>query len=186
MKTSIYFIDGLLKKNRNISFIQPINKNLIWLGDIIQDSQRDDKLDIFFDINLISSILNELKSRFKNIIVIDDKDNEYIFSNWLNIQSSMEELEREPPKSIKCYSESELELLIISEPWAYAGGPFPYHDSFSYSFFSINENLKILDIINILDPDLFMIDDLTNEAIKSELNNKSFLKNLLKKINPYH
>ena len=46
---------------------------------------------------------------------------------------------REPPQLILARDQGKIVLCISTEDWARLGGPWPYHDSYTYSIFSKEE-----------------------------------------------
>jgi hypothetical protein len=109
---------------------------------VIQETYRADKVDMHFDDALWLCLL-EFAVRFApgaRVKIVGEGDGketaiEEFLSGWKTSE------DREPPACILVREHESLALCVATEYWKQVGGPWPYHDSYTYSAFS-NEDLS--------------------------------------------
>jgi len=118
---------------------------------VIQDTYRPDSVDMYFDQPLWLCLL-EFATQFGHglqVGIVDrrkraprepERADEVPPEAFLAAWRALDDADRYPPACIVVRDRENLVLYISTEYWNRAGGPMPYHDSYTYSIFS-NEDL---------------------------------------------
>ncbi len=106
---------------------------------VIQDTYRPDKVYIYFDENLLMSIIDFLKGFYNaQDFQIEQRQGvakvqlEVFLSDWNKLNSD----DRNPPETIYVRKEQKIVACVATQYWKCCGGPRPYHDSYTYQLFS--------------------------------------------------
>ncbi|HEV3343190.1 MAG TPA: alpha/beta fold hydrolase [Pirellulales bacterium] len=110
---------------------------------VVLSSYRPDKEDMFFDAELFVLIADALLQAIPH----DSLDIEFgvgaphlkSLTELTELYASQNEIDHEPPNSMKAFFGDRLVAVEETEPWAAVGGPAPYHDSFTMSFYTAEE-----------------------------------------------
>lgn len=108
---------------------------------VVQHTYCSDSVDMYFDQRLWERILEfalNFGKNYKVCIVQREGKSEIQPDVALSVLREAKEIEREPPEFVLVRDQQELVLCIATEYWVHVGGPAPYHDSYTYSFFSKN------------------------------------------------
>jgi hypothetical protein len=133
-KTQIDFATGFNK-------VSPVPKAVRVAGldcrlAVIQHTNRSDKVDMYFDEPLWRRLI-EFAVQFRanmNIHVAEREGSPEVELNAF--LAAWKSSESKPPGLIFVRDGQQLVLCIATEYWAYFGGPWPYHDSYTYSLYS--------------------------------------------------
>lgn len=102
---------------------------------VIQETYRRDKVDIYFDEALWCRLLEFARGTAPGArvgIVACDHAKEMDADDFLAANASIEH----PPASLLVRANGTLLLYIETEYWTCVGGPWPYHDSYTYAIWS--------------------------------------------------
>jgi hypothetical protein len=142
-KTKIDFKDGFDQFCKIPSVIKELSFDHRFA--VIQQTYRCDLPDIYFD-HLLWEIILEFALQFGQTVdvrivahegVPEVKSEEFVASF-----DKLGGMDREPPEFIIVREKGEIVLCIATEYWAHIGGPSPYHDSYTYSFYSSTDISK--------------------------------------------
>jgi hypothetical protein len=103
---------------------------------VIQETYRPDSPDMYFDEALWLRLLDFARAFCPGAEVLVGKEAqtpEAFLQDWRASD------ERDPADSIEVRNQGELVLFVATEFWTNVGGPAPYADSYTYSFFSKDE-----------------------------------------------
>jgi hypothetical protein len=107
---------------------------------VIQETYRPDKDGMYFDEALWRRLLEFARGIAPGArvgIVASDRAKEMDADDFLAANASIEA----PPACLLVRANGTLLLCIETEYWAQVGGPWPYHDSYTYAIWS-NENVS--------------------------------------------
>ena len=107
---------------------------------VVLDSYRPDRVDLYFDTELFlatsDAILQALLPDSLEIVRSATQPSleslDALGREWL----AAPEVEREPPELLRALRSGSVVCLAVPELWAQVGGPQPYHDSYTMSFFA--------------------------------------------------
>jgi hypothetical protein len=109
---------------------------------VVLSSYRPDKDGMFFDADLFVRLADAiLKVIPHDSLVIETGDLPRLqsLSDQAKQYASPDEIDREPPDRIKVFCDGRLVAIEETEPWVAMGGPAPYHDSFTMSFYTADD-----------------------------------------------
>ena len=134
-KTSIRFVAGIEPRQRPPAAVK--TAGLRHRFAVIQDTYRPDKASqaAYFDEALWRRLLafaRETAPDAQVRIVACDRAKEMDAADFLATSASIEE----PPALLFVRANGTLVLCIETEYWTQVGGPWPYHDSYSYAMWS--------------------------------------------------
>ncbi|MDX2111140.1 MAG: hypothetical protein SFY80_12965 [Verrucomicrobiota bacterium] len=107
---------------------------------VIQDTYREDSVDSFYDVDLKQALLQFVKAYYEHADI-------RVVTQW-NTKCMYQEITLEDYVSHYPQDDGELlatlyvrdgsrvELCMEVQSWIMVGGPYPYHDSYTYSFHS--------------------------------------------------
>ena len=137
VKTDVAFMDGFDDVRDWPIFAEAAD--LYCRFAVIQETYRADCVDMYFDEQLWLSILGFAKKLDAAISIgisyegTGETGLDQFLSEWEGIPKE----DREPPPFIFAgKGEAEVSLIVETEYWTRVGGPTPYHDSYTYSFYS--------------------------------------------------
>jgi hypothetical protein len=105
---------------------------------VIQDSAVEGCSDWYFDKLLWRCLVRYVVGQGGQVTVLNqwrDKD-EVPIDEFLEAWDQIDPQDQEPPWVLLVRIEGRLTLSMVTEYWCLAGGPDPYHDSYTYSLFS--------------------------------------------------
>jgi hypothetical protein len=165
-KTDITFVDGF----DDWYTVPPAVKSagLSHRFAVIQDTYRSDSVGMYFDEalwrRLIDFALHFSPGSYLTAIVGERAFDWISFiSDWENSTAS----NREPPAYVQVFADGKFVLCMATEYWTRVGGPMPYHDSYTYSFFSAEDlSRRIMQHLReAIDADAW---NLASQAIRAE------------------
>lgn len=118
-------------------------KNLKRKFSLILETYNPEVGDMYFDFKMFNCLLNLISRNFSfdKINFIQDKINEFVFHDLNSFFEELRnkfylEIENEVPFSQIIFAEKESPtLIVIPEFYSSIGGPYPYHDSITFTFF---------------------------------------------------
>lgn len=127
-----------------------VPRNMLWIGDIVQDSYRRDKVDMYFDLDFFEFWISKLLA-FKELGVprlYVDNEIYLTLEEFVAGCRRMPEVDREPPIKVDFEVGNVMRFCAMTEFWTMVGGPMPYHDSYTYSLFSRRiEDRRFLEVL---------------------------------------
>jgi len=110
---------------------------------IVLDTYRRSKVDMFFDIELFLHIVPRLCETIgfdsAEIVMPDNGIRFHIFEDYAQHFSERGEVDWEPPEQIELIQKKQLVGFVETEYWTLHGGPSPYHDSYTFSFYTAED-----------------------------------------------
>lgn len=110
---------------------------------VVLSSYRPEKDGMFFDAELFVLIADALLQSIPHDsleIELDERSPHFkSLTELTELYSSQDELDHEPPNSMKALLGKRLVAVEATEPWMAVGGPDPYHDSFTMSFYTVED-----------------------------------------------
>ncbi len=106
---------------------------------VVLDTYRRDKVDMYFDADLFLRLVPALCQAigYDGVdIRLTDGSRFTSFGDVARHYTGLEELEREPPERIQLSRRGQLAGMVDTEFWTMVGGPSPYHDSYTLSFYT--------------------------------------------------
>src|SRR5262245_51484501 len=136
VKTEVSFVDGFDDVRCQPDYAKSAGLNHRFA--IIQETYRPDCVDEYFDEPLWLSLLEFAKriSTDVQIGVTRNSSKKVALEDFLAGFVKLPSEERDPPPFIFGGEEGVLRITIETEYWNKAGGPMPYHDSYTYSIYS--------------------------------------------------
>lgn len=135
--TKVRFVS--ITDGRRVPFSHNPPDGLIWIGDIIQETYRKDKDDMFFDLNFMLLWIEVIQTTTESICVKVSEDEDdgawEDLSLWLQKCTTLGDSDRSPPAHVYFLDHDQILLKVVTEFWILAGGPMPYHDSYTYVFY---------------------------------------------------
>jgi hypothetical protein len=122
---------------------------------IVQSTYRPDSVDMYFDENLWEKLIGFAQALDPSalISVIEEGNSHEINLNaFMSQWSSSTDPYPDPPPFVIVRDRRGIALLIATEYWTRVGGPPPYADSYTYSFYS-RENIEQRAVSFLLDGD---------------------------------
>jgi hypothetical protein len=106
---------------------------------VVLDTYRRDKEDMYFDtglfLHLVPTLCQAIGYDYVAIRMIEGGRFQS-FDDLARQYSGIEELEKEPPARIDLHRSGQLVGAVETELWTMVGGPSPYHDSYTLSFYT--------------------------------------------------
>jgi hypothetical protein len=106
---------------------------------VVFDSHRPDQADMFFDCELAVAVLSEILEQIPHdTMVLTPSEGAAALpsiSAWETHYWSTPESDREPFHSMQLLEAGRPVCYVELEPWVQVGGPSPYHDSWTFSFY---------------------------------------------------
>jgi hypothetical protein len=108
---------------------------------VVLSSYRPEKDGMFFDADLFVRLADAILK----VIPHDSLDIDLGSPHFKSLAELAElyvrqnEIDHEPPNSMKAFLSDRLVAVEETEPWMAVGGPAPYHDSFTMSFYTAEE-----------------------------------------------
>jgi hypothetical protein len=119
---------------------EPARLGLVRRVAFVLDSYRSDKVDMYFDARLYAALVESVREVLRadrlSAALSPGAEVELGVGELIRWLEQLPELEREPLPLITVEREGIPVALIMSEPWARAGGPEPYHDSYTVPVFT--------------------------------------------------
>ena len=110
---------------------------------VVLSSYRPDQDEMFFDadlfVRLADAILNVIPHDSLIIELGDGLPCLQSLQELAEQYTGQEESDREPPNSMKAFVGDRMIAVEETEPWMAVGGPAPYHDSFTVSFYTAED-----------------------------------------------
>jgi hypothetical protein len=110
---------------------------------IVLSSYRPDKDGMYFDADLFVRLLDGLLAVLLHDTLEIELPGDAVCLRSLDelsaIYAGCPEMERDPPSRMRIYNNGELVAIEDTEPWAYVGGPEPYHDSYTLSLYTAED-----------------------------------------------
>jgi hypothetical protein len=109
---------------------------------IVLDTYRQDYEGIYFDTELFLGLVTEV---FRTIphdrMAITMWEGNAFDSVEALAQSycGMAQDDRDPPARVRLFRGADMVCLVETEFWAYCGGPWPYHDSYTVSLYTAED-----------------------------------------------
>jgi hypothetical protein len=106
---------------------------------VVFETYRRAKVDMYFDADLflhLIPILCQAIGYDSCTIVLSNGVCVGTFESLANYYAGCEELDRDPPDRIDLSKDDQLVAIVETEWWALCGGPSPYHDSYTFSFYT--------------------------------------------------
>ncbi|HMF18066.1 MAG TPA: hypothetical protein VKE98_12715 [Gemmataceae bacterium] len=98
---------------------------------------------MFFDIELFLHIVPRLCETIgfdsAEILMPDNGIRFHIFEDYAQHFSERGEVDWEPPEQIELIQKKQLVGFVETEYWTLHGGPSPYHDSYTFSFYTAED-----------------------------------------------
>jgi hypothetical protein len=110
---------------------------------VVLDTYRRDKIDMFFDSSLALLLVpalcqiiryDQLSIRMAGGATISS------IEELARHYSGLEEVDRDPPACIEVWRGGAIGAIVQTEWWSSVGGPSPYHDSYTISFYTANDH----------------------------------------------
>lgn len=111
---------------------------------VVMDTARSDKADMYFDTQLFMRLIPGLCQviGYDSVsICLQNKDHFPSFEKLAHQYARQDDSDQEPPPRIELLRSGQLVSIVETEFWTMVGGPSPYHDSYTFSFFT-RENLS--------------------------------------------
>ena len=114
---------------------------------LVLDTYRRDKGMMFFDVELFLRLVSEacnvigydaIEIRLTDEVCFDS------FDALAQYYADRDELDNEPPEGIDLIRENQVVAIAITEFWTLVGGPSPYHDSYTISFYTSEDRSEEL------------------------------------------
>lgn len=106
---------------------------------VVLNTYRRDKADMYFDSSLylllVRTVCQAIGYDCVTIRMIEGV-RFHSFDDLARQYADLEELEQKPPARIDMYKSGQLVGVVETELWAMVGGPSPYHDSYTLSFYT--------------------------------------------------
>jgi hypothetical protein len=135
IKTEISFVSGFDAEDRTPGLVK--SAGLKHRFAVIQETYRPDKVDMYFDEALWGRLF-DFAIRYaldrKTIAEIRYASKEMPAANL--VTAGRQETDKKPPPYILVRDGGKCVLCIATEFWNLIGGPWPYHDSYTYSIYS--------------------------------------------------
>lgn len=147
-KTEVNFVDGLDDVRSLPGFAKAAALTSRFA--VIQDTYRPDCVDMYFDEPLWRSLLSFCENESERVLFAQTQKGGELTepAEFLPKWEAETELVRMPPPLIFGYRGDQIELAMETEYWCNSGGPMPYHDSFTYSFYTRHSiSAKILEAL---------------------------------------
>ncbi len=106
---------------------------------VVLDTYRRDKVDMYFDSDLYLRLVPALCQAigYEGVdIRMTDRSRLTSFDDVAHHYAGREEIEQEPPERIQLGRRGQTVGIVATEFWTMVGGPFPYHDSYTLSFYT--------------------------------------------------
>jgi hypothetical protein len=111
---------------------------LPWVGDVVQETCRPDKVDMYFDAGFLRCLVALLAESLGADAVRCNRqegDGED-FQAYIAGQSVLTEVDQEPPDEVIFAAGGKALCVVKTEPWTRCGGPRPYADNYAYAVYS--------------------------------------------------
>jgi len=106
---------------------------------VVLDTYRRDKAEMYFDtglfLHLVPALCQAIGYHFLAIRMFEG-GRFHSFEDLAREYARREELEQEPPARIDLLKSGLLVGVVETELWTMVGGPSPYHDSYTLSFYT--------------------------------------------------
>jgi hypothetical protein len=109
---------------------------------VVLDTYRKDKADMFYDSDLVLLLVPKLCQiiGFDQLeIRMADGTRFQSFEELTRYQNGQREADRDPPNWMELCSGGKLSGIVETESWMAVGGPPPYHDSCTLSFYTADD-----------------------------------------------
>jgi hypothetical protein len=107
---------------------------------VVLSTFRPEKSEMFFDSNLFIKIADALLQVIAHDLLEIDLGGEVpvlrSLASLAERYASQEEMDREPPAWMRAYGGNRLIAIEETEWWTSVGGPAPYHDTLTFSFYT--------------------------------------------------
>jgi len=113
--------------------------DLRWRFAVVMDTDRKDNPDWYFDFELYSHLLQEMVPLIthseERVLTFEEQELDSLAAALAHLRG-IDDGDREPFREIRLAEHGYLAALIVTEYWAFCGGPSPYSDSYTLSFFT--------------------------------------------------
>ncbi len=106
---------------------------------VVLDTYRRGRADMYFDTGLFLYLVPKLCQVIGYDCVairMFEGGPFHSFDDLVRQYANLEELEQEPPARIDLHRSGQLVGVVETELWTMVGGPSPYHDSYTLSFYT--------------------------------------------------
>jgi hypothetical protein len=134
-RTKVRFVSPYHGRNAPFSHNPP--DELVWIGDIIQETYRKDKEDMFFDVDFMLFWIEVIQSTMESSCVKVSEDDRALenLTSWHQKCTALSDSDRNPPAHLYFMVQDQIFIEVVTEFWILSGGPMPYHDSYTYVFY---------------------------------------------------
>jgi hypothetical protein len=139
-KTQVRFVCGM-----DGVFARPVQARDAGLTNrfaVIQDSHVEGQDDMVFDEALWRALLgfsSRLGDRVEVIAETGRRSRPQPLKEFMEVFEATPADDRSPPELVLVHEGKHLKVCIVTEFWNRVGGPAPYHDSYTYAFFSAQD-----------------------------------------------
>lgn len=109
---------------------------------VIQDSHVEGEDDMVFAEGLWRALVqygSGLGDRVDVIVRTGRRSRPQPLKSYMEAFDATAPDDREPPDLLLVYAGNHLKVCMVTEAWNRVGGPAPYHDSYTYAFFSAQD-----------------------------------------------
>ncbi len=106
---------------------------------VVLDTYRRDRADLYFDAELYLRLVPALCRAigYDGVTIRMAGDGDFpSFDALAGHYAGQEEADRDPPERIELRQGGRCSGIVQTEAWAAVGGPAPYHDSYTLSFYT--------------------------------------------------
>jgi len=139
-KTQVRFVSGI-----DGVFARPVQARdaaLTTRFAVIQDSHVEGHDDMVFDEGLWRSLVQFASGLGERVEVVPRTGRRVRpqpLASWMETFDAAAPGDRGPPDLLLVHAGNHLKVCMVTEAWTQVGGPAPYHDSYTYAFFSAQE-----------------------------------------------
>jgi hypothetical protein len=139
-KTQVRFVSGM-----DGVYAQPSVARQVGLGcrfAVVQDSHVEGQDDMVFDEALWRALVDFASRLGDGVEVITQtgrRSRPQPLAAWMEAFEATPADDRSPPELLLVHEGNHLKVCMVTEFWSRVGGPAPYHDSYTYAFFSVQD-----------------------------------------------
>ena len=112
---------------------------------VIQDTHVPGHDDMVFDEALWRALVDfasRLGDRVEVITQTGRRSRPQPLAAWMEAFEATPADDRSPPELLLVHEGNHLKVCMVTEFWSRVGGPAPYHDSYTYAFFSVQDGAR--------------------------------------------
>lgn len=133
----IWLVDGYHECTRVAT--ETTTNDLRWRFAVVMDTDRKDNPNWYFDFELYSHLLEEMVPLIthneERVLSFEEQEFDSLASALAHLEG-IDEGDSQPFREIRLAKHGHLVALIATEYWAFCGGPSPYSDSYTLSFYT--------------------------------------------------